>query len=52
MSLQTLAMFSRNQNCPLMRSTVKKGKEDEGKEGVKKKNEAGRKQDWPLIIIK
>ena len=30
----------------------RKGKEDEGKEGVRKKNEAGRKQDWPLIIIK
>ena len=30
----------------------RKGKEDEGKEGVKKKDEAGRKQDWPLIIIK
>ena len=30
MSLQTLAMFSRKQNCPLMRTTVQKGKEDEG----------------------
>ena len=31
----------------------RKGREEEGKEGVRKKDEeAGRKQGWPLTVVK